>query len=471
MRPTATAVLCLSLLLIHLDRSLAAKRGKGGSGGILNLFKKPPKTKTNLDTKSKESILKKAKQPTQFNRGGYPQQPAGGYPQYPARPGGYPNQGGYPQQPAGGYPQYPARPGGYPNQGGYPQQPAGGYPQYPARPGGYPNQGGYPQYPGYPAGGHPAQGYPYGGGFGSYGNYPGSNINYNPSNRILSPHYGGSFGYGGHGGGGGSPYSHSVQAMGFAPSDKSRGFGRGAVMAAAGGAVAGMALGYGLGRFPHPNFHFHSPQEEYFYNHYMYRKYGTKSTDSNDYSRDYQFSQTPETFQQYMDSCLKRTDLLPQENRKSSNKPAPTTTTTAANVTVTTTTAAAHVTGISNNTTSNSTAAENSSTTSPSTPHSLNKSEVNPAPPAASRVLQNDDGDDDTVSIVEIGYPALIAQLKVKRCIELYTVYSEKYLKKKIAPTASSRGQGMETGLRGLLSVITSATLVLLSSNMLMLLD
>ncbi|XP_070759914.1 uncharacterized protein [Enoplosus armatus] len=462
MKLTIIAVWCLSLLLVHTNLSLAKKRG--GFGGKINLFKKTPKTTVNRDTKSKGGTLTQPKQ--QFNQGGYPQQPGrpggypnqGGYPQQPGRPGGYPNQGGYPQQ--------PGRPGGYPNQGGYPQQPG--------RPGGYPNQGGYPQQPGGGYGSYGGYGSHGGyGGYGSYGGYPGGYMNYNPNNKILSPHYGGSFGYGGHGVGGGSPFSHSVQAMGVYPKDNSRGFGRSAVMAAAGGAMAGMALGYGLGRFPRPPFQFHNPQEEYYYNHYMYRKYGAQSTDTNDYSRDYRYSQPPETYDSYMDSCLKRKDLLPAENRKPNNKPAATITTaitTTTTTSVTTITTAAPDTGTGSNAIkSNSTAAENPSTSAPSTTRPLNESAANPAPPA-SQVLRKTataNDDDDTVSIVEIGYPALINQLKVRRCVGLYMVYSEKYLKKKTEPSASNGVQGLEMGSRGLLALVTSTILMLLNSNML----
>lgn len=301
-------------------------------------------------------------------------------------------------------------------------------------------------------------------------------MNYNPNNKILSPQYGGSFGYGGHGVGGGSPFSHSAQAMGMYPSDKSRGFGRSAVMAAAGGAVAGMALGYGLGRFPRPPFHFHSPQEEYYYNHYMYRKYGIKSTDDNDYSRDYKFSQPPQTYDSYMASCMKRTDLLPSENRRPSNEPAATTTaatTTTTTTSVTTTTTAVPDAGFGNHTTkSNSTASEKSSPSTLSTSRPPNQPEASPVP-LASQVLRknaNDDDDDDTVSIVEIGYPALVQQLKARRCVELYMVYSEKYLKKKTETSASDGVHGLKLGSGGLLAVVTSALLMLLNSNMLLLL-
>ncbi|XP_030594328.1 uncharacterized protein LOC115786350 [Archocentrus centrarchus] len=424
MKLTVVALLCLQLLVIHSNPSLGTKRGKFPQ---INIFKKPSKTKTNLDTKSKDSILKNSKEPTKFNPGGYPQQPG--------RPGGYPNQGGYPN-PAG-YPQQPGRPGGYPYQGGYP------------------NQGVYP-----------APGSPYSGG---YGGYPGGYINYNPNNKVLSPHYAGSFGYGGYVAGGGSPFSNFAKAQGFVPSDKSRGFGHKAAMAAAGGALAGMALGYGLGRFPRPHFHFHNPQEEYFYYHYMYRKYGVRSTDTNDFSRDYKYIHADGTFDSFMKSCMNRTDLLPVKNGKPTIKPAVTTskTTTAASVNSTTSAATATPTfGTGINTTSNSTAAKNSSTDAPSTPHPVNKSELNP-PPTTSQVLRTaaNDDDDETVSIVEIGYPALITQMKLKRCIELYTVNAERDLKKKVELTASSGVQRLETGLRGLLSVVLSITVMLLSGN------
>ncbi|XP_047237912.1 uncharacterized protein LOC124878134 [Girardinichthys multiradiatus] len=409
MKLSVATVLCLSLLLVHIHLSLAGK-----SKLSLNPFKKTVKTKTNLDAKTN-----KAKQPI-------------------------PNKGSYPKQPEGGY----ADPGRYP------QHPGRGYPQYPNQPVHHPYDRGYPHYPGYTNGG----------GYSVYQNYPGNYINHNPNNKILSPHYGGSFGYGGYGGGGGSPFSHSVQHMGFAPSDKSKGFGRSAVIAAAGGAMAGMALGYGIGRFPRPQFDFHSPQEEYYYNYYMYRRYGIKSTDRNDYSRDYQFSQPPETFDSYMTSCIKRTDLLPGENRRSETKPLTTTTKTTTTTFATTTT-----TSPKSNMISNTKAAGNFSLTSNSTNNPLNKSEVYSTTLKVSRILHNNEANDDTVSIVEIGYPALIKQMMVKRCTELYIVYSEKHLKKKLQHSPGSGAQRLQIGWYWLLSVLISTTMMVIDCNMLML--
>lgn len=237
------------------------------------------------------------------------------------------------------------------------------------------------------------------------------------------------------------------------------------MMAAAGGAMAGMALGYGLGRFPRPHFNFHSPQEEYYYNHYMYKKYGIKSTDTNDYGRDYSYSKPPQNYDNYMDNCMKRRDLLPAENQQPNSKPA------ATNKTTTTAVPSAPGSG-SNTTESNSTAASNSSTSAPSTPQPQNQTGASPEPPASQALGKpaTDDDDDDTVSIVEIGYPALINQLKVRRCLALYMVYSEKYLKKNTEPSARDGVSRLEVSSRGLLAVVTSTILMLLNNNMLMLL-
>ncbi|KAF7217022.1 prion protein b [Nothobranchius furzeri] len=417
----------LSLLILSLLNPdfTWAKKGGGSSGG-----RSKTSSSSKWGTQSKPSNSQPGNYPRQpqspnnpypaggsyphpgtgnTNPGGYPRQnpsypnqnpggyPAGGYP----AGGGYPNQnpgrGNYPNQnpPAGGYPagggypnQNPGR-GGYPNQypaGGYPNQyPAGGsYPnQYPARnfPNQYPAAGGYPnQYP--PRGGGNPGGYPYqypGGGYpvrtgntgpgwgapgANPGGYPGGGIggypNWNPNNKILSPRFGGGgYGYGGYGMGG-SPFSRSVQSMGYQP--KSTGFAKKAMLAAGVGAVAGMAVGYGLGRFPRPHFNFRNPEEEYYYNNYMYRRYGTQSTDEKDYRRDYEYKPPPraESYESFMKRCM------------------------------------------------NSTEASSS-----------------PAPKSGA------EEDDDTVSIEEIGYPALIDQVKSRRCVEKYMVYSEQFLQER----------------------------------------
>ncbi|KAM9744600.1 prion protein b [Menidia menidia] len=316
--------------------------------------------------------------------------------------------------------------GSKPNQGstsnrGNPKQPTqnnqGGYPVYPRQQGG---GGYYPQFPQT--------------GYGQPGGYPGGHINRNPANAILSPHYGGSFGYGGYGTRGGSPFSQSVQAMGKHPSSNSRNFGRSAVMAAAGGAVAGMALGYGLGRFPRPHFQFRNPQEEQYYNSYMYSKYGTKSTDANDYGRDYSFSPPPQGYNSYMDSCMKRTNLLPTDGPKPGKQSAGYT---------------APAQPASPNAPPSETKTSNGS------------SEVSSNDPGApARLSQIVAEDDDEVSIVEIGYPALIEQLKARKCLELYMIYSQQYLTR-----LTGGAQRLTMDWQGLLAVVFGSLLMVINCN------
>ncbi|KAJ7987181.1 hypothetical protein DPEC_G00336090 [Dallia pectoralis] len=342
--------------------------------------------------------------PGRVNPAGNPNQyPAGGgFPnqQYPGRvnPAGNPNQypagGGFPNQqypgrvnPAGNPNQYPAG-GGFPNQQ-YPGRvnPAGNPNQYPAG-GGFPNQ----QYPG----GYPVRGGNTGQGFGQAGGYPGGGMgggyqpNWNPNNQILSPRYGHGGGYGGMGGG--SPFSRSVQGMGYNPSSQSKGFAKKALMAAGVGAVAGMAIGYGLGRFPRPNFNFRSPQEEQNYNNYMYKKYGERSTDENDYGRDYTYKVPPETlsYDSFMDACMKRNDPL-QDQDNTPDKPR-----------------------------NNLQGAD--SQNMHITPEVGNSNQAG---------KEEDDG--PTVSIEEIGYPALVEQLKNRKCVEQYLYQSEQFLVKQTA--------------------------------------
>ncbi|XP_034546890.1 uncharacterized protein LOC117818237 [Notolabrus celidotus] len=372
MKLNSFSVFSLSLLLLCTHFSLAKKGGGGGFGRSGS---------SGRSGNSKTSWFSKGNSQSKTNTGQKTNQ-------------GPNTQGRNPKQPA------------QPNPGNYPRQsPAGG-----------------------PHNQNPMRG-------STHGGYQGGYMNYNPNNKVLSPRFGGSYGYGGRGSWGGSPFSQSVQQMGMYPNDRSRGFGRTAVVAAAGGAMAGMALGYGLGRFPRPYFPFRSPHDEYSYNHYMYRRYGTRSTDTNDYSRDYEYKPPQDSYNIYMKSCMQRTDLLPAENPKPNNKQAAMTPGTGK---------------VSNGTETMDTATESSSTSAPSFQRPMNLDETNP------------EDDDDTVSIMEIGYPELMEQIKARRCLELYMEHSEKYLQ--VRNTAG--GQGLEMGWRVFLAVFTSTILVLLSSNM-----
>lgn len=175
----------------------------------------------------------------------------------------------------------------------------------------------------------------------------------------------------------------------------------------------------------------------------MYRTYGVKSTDGNDYSRDYSYSQPLENYKRHMNTCMNKTELLPEANQQKSNKP------------VTTSSLL-----VPNNDTDNNTAADNSSTsTTLNHPSQPRAKPLSPTAQIPSETAEDSDG--DTVSIVEIGYPALIRLTKLRKCLEMYMVYSEKYLKVK------GGAQRLETGSQMVLAVVTSTLLMLLNSNML----
>lgn len=428
MKLSSFPVLSLLLLLFHAHFSLGG-RSRGSAGKSSTSNKSSPSshvithTSTNTGNRNNQGSVSEGSSPKQ---NGPPSQgvntPDGGGYGHGGYGGGYGGHGGYGRGYGGhGYGHGRHGHGGFGGHGGY-------------------GHGGYGQ-------GQGAYGGSYGGGYGSYG---GGYINQNTNNQILSPQYGNSFGYGGRGGPGGSPFSHRVKAMGSSPSYKSKTFGHTAARAASQAAVAKMAVDHGLGRFPRPHFQFQSPEEEYYYNHYMYRTYGIKSTDSNDYSRDYFYSQPLENYERHMNSCMKTIKLLPEENQQKINKTAINTTSTNSLL-------------VPNNETDNNTAADNSSTST--APNHPGQPEVKPLFPASripSKATVAPDGDDnDTVSIVETGYPALIKQMKVRKCLEMYLVSSEKYLRVRGgAPT-------LETGSQMFFAAVTSTLLMLMNNKML----
>lgn len=141
---------------------------------------------------------------------------------------------------------------------------------------------------------------------------------------------------------------------------------------------------------------------------------------------------------------MNRTDLLPEQNQQTNNKPVPTTTSVP--------------TAPINGTDNNGTATNNSST---STLHHLKQPEVKHVSPTAEIPGGAAADNDDTVSIMEIDYPALIKQMKIRKCLELYIVHSEKYL------GATGGASRMAVDSKLLLAVLSSTILVLLNSNML----
>lgn len=284
---------------------------------------------------------------------------------------------------------------------------------------------------------------------GDDGSYRGGYINRNPSNAVLSPYYGNYLGYGGRGDRGGSPFYHRVKAMGKSPSAKSKGFGHTAAKAASGVVVAKMAVDHGLGRFPSPHFQFQSPEEEYYYNHYMYRTYGVKSTDAKDYGRDYSYSEPLESYERHMNTCMNAMEHEPEENQQIINDSSLQTMPTGSSL-------------APNNNTDNNTAADSSSnSTTPNHPSQPEAKDLAPTSQIPSEATPTPDNDSDTVSIMEIGYPALIKLMRVRKCLEKYMVYSEKYLK------LTGAAPSLETGCEMVLAAVASTLLMLMNSNML----
>uniref|UniRef100_A0A671P0Z6 Glutenin, high molecular weight subunit PW212-like n=1 Tax=Sinocyclocheilus anshuiensis TaxID=1608454 RepID=A0A671P0Z6_9TELE len=476
--------LTVLLLCLALTVSVLARRGSGGkggfswgkSGGSSNKGGSSTGSRGSSSSSSSSSSNKGTKsRGTHSSPGDYPRQPQvpnQNPPPYPGR-GGNPAQGGYPAQ--GSYPnRYPGQAGGY----GNPYPAGGSYPGYPVRGGSSPNQfgGGFAGAgAGAGAGGYPgAAQYPY----------------WNPNNKIMSPSYGGN--YGSYGYGGRSPFAQSVQSMGMAPSIQSKGFGKQAILAAGAGAVAGMALGYGLGSFPRPRFNFHNPQEEYYYNNYMYKRYGQPPPDGNVNVNGNTNSQgrspgdagstsagqgnvnphdifqnpPPQSYDSFMDKCMKRTDLLREKPEGRSRRSTDLVEAQAAEV-------GDDPTGAQENTTSNNSTAErdisgtNSFVTSspPETPSQPQKQTQE------RKAEAEDDDDDDTVSIMEIGYPVLIEQLKARRCVELYMAYAEQHAEKQVQDrsniddrTSNSSGDIPGPFSHGVMLLFTSILSLIFSS-------
>ncbi|KAF4081451.1 hypothetical protein AMELA_G00161480 [Ameiurus melas] len=460
MNRVAVWLVCLALVVCAM-----ARRGGGGFKGGFSFGKGSSTGSKGTGTGTRGSKPKGSStggsHTQQANYPRQPQVPNQNPPPYPGTGGGH--AGSFPGR--GGTGSNPGQ-GGYPGQGRIPDQ--GSYPRAGSNPNSYPGRGGafpYPQggsYPGYPVRGASYPGSnpnPYGGA----GGYPGAAQYpyWNPNNKIISPRYGGNYGQGGYGsyGAGGSPFAQSVHNMGMGPSLQSKGFGKQALMAAGVGAMAGMAVGYGLGSFPRPHFSFHNPQEEYYYNHYMSRRYGTRPDSNRDPSSpdigpgDSGSSPTnifqnlpPNSFKKYMDSCMDRTDLLresqgrnkraaedswPQEvedsekglteddpNEPLDGKPVGEAESQGSDI----------ITGNENTGEGNKT----SNATDNPLPFAERLTGGTEPPTEPQEKMNEEEEDDATASILEIGYPALIEQLKARRCLELYVVYAEHHAEKQV---------------------------------------
>ncbi|XP_041955965.1 uncharacterized protein DDB_G0271670-like [Alosa sapidissima] len=297
---------------------------------------------------------------------------------------------------------------------------------------------------------------------------------WNPNNQIMSPRYSGNYAYGAYGRGygqGGSPFAHKVQSMGYNPSVQSQGFGQQAVVAAGTGAVAGMAVGYGLGSFPRPHYHFHDSNQESSYNHYMYQHYGSQETrntnkrththgqssagsgaqqgigdssssgGTNSYDDDNRplvlLKSPPESYGNYMSTCMKRRDLLQSER------------------------------------TGNQTQSQNMTKAGAPSTTAMPEDAANPSQEVKKGAGQENETEekgaekkeehDEVVSILEIGYPALIEQLKARKCVKLYTVYTQEVAKKQYREQQAYNHSAKPAGVH----FISSSLLCLMGSLLL----
>lgn len=203
-------------------------------------------------------------------------------------------------------------------------------------------------------------------------------------------------------------------------------------------------MGYGLGRMHRPDYQLNSPQEEYYYNHYMYKKHGTKTevnranrgSSDNNVNEEYTSSnnEAPMTYDGYMEKCMIGLQRDQVKIMEQSDKPTIATTTTARTTRSVTPSSASDAAG-------------------------SNKTALNESTPSLSIApgLSKTPDDEKTVSIVEIGYPALIYQHNVKTCMERFFAYSE-FIK--------GGAQGIGTGSPRFVALASSVMLMLFNSNL-----
>lgn len=173
----------------------------------------------------------------------------------------------------------------------------------------------------------------------------------------------------------------------------------------------------------------------------------------------------PQSYDSFMDKCVKRTDLLREKPEGRSRRSTDFVEAQAAEI-------GDDPTGAQENTTNNNSTAERD--TSGSSLFVTSKPPETPTQPqkhTQERKAEAEDDDDDTVSIMEIGYPALIEQMKARRCVELYMVYAEQHAEKQVQDrsnvddkTSSSSG-GLSGSLgHGVMLLFTSILSLLFSS-------
>lgn len=142
----------------------------------------------------------------------------------------------------------------------------------------------------------------------------------------------------------------------------------------------------------------------------------------------------PQSYDTFMDSCMKRNDLLRGKRslrERRSEEPQGNEPVALAQLAPETSTAAPANSEPSGNVSTGAAAqSQNNTDSSPVTPsNNITVAKEENRQEAAERQAEEEkkaEVEDEVVSIMEIGYPALIEQLKARKCIELYMVYTER---------------------------------------------
>ncbi|MFT7817755.1 spidroin-2-like [Arapaima gigas] len=274
-----------------------------------------------------------------------------------------------------------------------------------------------------------------------------------------------------------------LQSKGYSPSIKSKSFGKKAALAAGLGGVGGMVIGKKMGR---SKFRFHNPVEERMYNDYMYHRHrahavgdhtlydpnplNPKWTDPsqmdpwrNESNNNRAYVPPGQSFKNFMKSCMKRTDLLKGQHDDITWQATDGVTSQGINPKVTSKQGPQEE--LLNKSLGNeklkTVGAGNGSINVTSSQGETVDILVwdNSKAPAA----DPQEDDNDTVSILEIGYPELIEQLMVQRCQEFFIVYAAQHQQNLTTEREDIlNGNAMQQCpfCRGLLLLFTSALMI-----------
>lgn len=181
------------------------------------------------------------------------------------------------------------------------------------------------------------------------------------------------------------------------------------------------------------------PAAERHYNQSLYQHQGTHSKGVNNKGGSSNTSKLPpqaQSYDQFMNTCMTKGDLLKEQNMKDS--------------------------AVRNNIKRDESLTDylgmNEDYLEKGEPEKNNTASTTTVSDYPNGAGIHNDEDDDTVSIVQIGYPALIEQMKACKCVEQYLVYSESFPEKQ-----KEKSFGNHNGHRvsGVLLLLTTSFMLL----------